>query len=82
MTYNKIEYNNKYNKENYERFTFRVKKGEKERIEEHLKNKGYTSFNSYLSDLIKADMEISNQKINVNNNHGIIMGDNNGTIHM
>ena len=62
MAYNKIKYNKKYNKENYERFTFRVKRGEKEKIKKHLKNKGYNSFNSYLSDLIKEDIEISNQK--------------------
>lgn len=46
-----------YNKENYTEIKFRVKKGEKEIIEEHWKALGYKSLNEFINDLIKQDME-------------------------
>lgn len=54
--YNKIKYNNKYNKENYARLSVQVSPEEKPIIENHWKNKGFKSFNSYVKDLIRRDM--------------------------
>lgn len=76
MTYDKVAYNKKYNKENYTELKFRVPKGQKEAINNHWQSKGYTSLNSYINDLIKKDM--NNEK---KNNTNVIIGrDNNGII--
>ncbi len=50
------EYKNKYNKENYDQFLVTVAKGEKEKIKEHSKRKGYKSVNEYMKALIYQDM--------------------------
>lgn len=57
MTFNKIEYDNNYQKENYDRMLLTLPKGDKERIKNHAKNKGYESTNKYIRDLIYQDME-------------------------
>lgn len=57
MSYDKVKYNAEYNKKNYTVLRFQVKKGEENKIKEHLKNKGYKSLNSYINDLIRKDME-------------------------
>lgn len=57
MSYDKIKYNNEYNKANYTELRFRVSKGKKEIIENHWKSKGYKSFSAYMNDLINKDME-------------------------
>lgn len=54
--YNKINYNNNYNKENYKRCSLIVKKEDFESIENHYKSKGFTSLNSYIKYLIDKDM--------------------------
>lgn len=59
MTYDKVTYNNEYNKTNYTELKFRVVKGQKSIIESHWKSKGYKSLNSYINDLIEADMKNS-----------------------
>lgn len=84
MAYEKVKYNNEYNKKNYTAVTIRLQKGQKEIIEEYRKSKGYSSLNSYINHLIYKDMGISENKqnINVENNQGIIMGDNQGIINM
>jgi hypothetical protein len=55
--YNKIEYNTKYNKDNYTDLKIRIQKGTKETIENHWKSNGYKSLNAYIITLIKKDME-------------------------
>lgn len=55
--YDKVKYNNQYNKENYTAVTLRLKKGEKEFINEHWKKLGYGSLNEFINDLIKKDIE-------------------------
>lgn len=60
MKFNQSKYANEYNKKNYERLNIQVPKGKKEVIEEHWKKKGYKSLNQYVNDLIKKDMENSN----------------------
>ena len=47
---------NSYNKNNYDRLGVVVKKGEKERITDHYKRKGFSSFNEYVCSLIYSDM--------------------------
>lgn len=56
MAYDKVKYNNEYNKENYTAITIRIQKGQKALIEEHWKSKGFKSLNSYVNYLINTDM--------------------------
>lgn len=80
--FDKVKYNNEYNKENYKRCIFNVPKGKEILIENHWKAKGYKSLNSYINDLIDKDMQEAGEKsINVHHNKGVIIGDN-GTINM
>ena len=46
-----------WEKENIERVAFLVPKGDRDKIKEHAKNKGYESTNAYLCDLVNKDME-------------------------
>lgn len=55
--FDKVKYNNEYNKENYKRCIFNVPKGKEIIIEAHYKEKGYKSLNSYVNALIDADMK-------------------------
>lgn len=57
MSYDKVKYNNAFNKEAYDRVSINFPKGQKAVIEEHWRAKGYKSLNSYVNALIKADME-------------------------
>jgi len=50
------KYINDWIKENKETIKVQVPKGKKAIIEEHRKNKGYTSTNQYIIDLIDADL--------------------------
>lgn len=56
MAYDKIKYNNEYNKNSYDRITILLKKGEKEKIKEWCKvhNK---SLNQMMIDLINEKMK-------------------------
>lgn len=75
MTYDKIKYNNQYNKENYARLSIQVPKAERNNIDDYWKSKGYKSFNAYVIDLIRKDMKNNNKNITVGNVNQI--GDNN-----
>lgn len=55
--FDKVKYNNEYNKENYKRCIFNVPKGKEIAIEAHYKSIGYKSLNSYINALIDADMK-------------------------
>lgn len=57
MSYDKVKYNNAFNKEAYDRVSINFPKGQKAVIEEHWRAKGYKSLNAYVNALIKADME-------------------------
>lgn len=61
--FNKQKYDNEYAKNNYDRCIFNVPKGQKAVIEQHWKNLGYKSLNSYVNHLIAADMERSTRNI-------------------
>ena len=57
MAYDKVKYNNEFNKQAYDRLNIQVTKGKKSVIEAHYKAKGYKSLNSYINALIDADMK-------------------------
>ena len=50
------DYRNNYNREHYARLSIQVPKEEKPKIEKHYKEKGFKSFNEYVTFLIKKDM--------------------------
>ena len=81
MAYEKVKYNNDYNREAYDRASINFPKGKKSIIEEHWKSKGYKSLNAYVNDLIDRDMQ-GTPGINVNNNKGIVAGNIHGDISM
>jgi len=62
MGFDQIKYNNQYNKEHYARLSVQVPISERETLDNHWKNKGYKSFNSYVNELIKRDMDNHNTK--------------------
>ncbi|MCD7796105.1 MAG: hypothetical protein LUG95_00275 [Clostridiales bacterium] len=53
--FNKIAYNNQYNAKNYERISFFVEKGKKEKTKAHADNKG-VSMNGYINDAVDEAM--------------------------
>ena len=87
MSYDKVKYNNEFNKQAYDRLNIQVAKGRKAIIEEHWKAKGYKSLNSYVNALIEQDMAGEKRtapaaRVNVNGNSGLVVGNNSGPIHM
>lgn len=62
MAYEKVKYNNEYNKQAYDRLNIQVPKGQKAVIEAHWKSLGYKSLNAYVNALIQADMEKTSSK--------------------
>lgn len=48
---------NEWQKEKLDRIAFTVPKGERAKIKEIAKRKGYSSTNAYLYDLVKKDMQ-------------------------
>ena len=92
--FNQSKYVNDFAKQNYDRLSIQVPKGQKAVIEAHWKAKGYKSLNAYVNDLITQDMGRTGEKqgihiqnsngivIGGNNNNGIVIGDNKGNINM
>ena len=76
--FNPTKYKNDFVKENYDRLNIQVPKGQKAIIEEHWKEEGYKSLNSYVNALIMADMARKEGKGKTVN----IGRDNKGTINM
>lgn len=54
--FNPTKYKNAFQKENYDRISLTIPKGQKAIIQQYAKNQG-KSLNSYIVDLIKKDME-------------------------
>ena len=54
-TFNQIEYQNKYNKEKYDRITIMVPKGDKERLQAYAK-KLNLSLNAYINKIIENEI--------------------------
>jgi len=87
--FNKQKYDNEYAKKNYDRCIFNVPKGQKAIIKCHYEKKGYESLNVYINELIRRDMnepaeeKSADKNINIGNNKGIVIGENNnGTINL
>lgn len=55
-SFNPTKYKNEFNKETYDRASINFPKGQKKVIEAHWKKKGYDSLNKYINDLIRKDM--------------------------
>lgn len=65
--FNQAKYIQEYQKEKYDRCIFNVPKGDKAKIQKHFIKKGYSSMNQYVNDLIRKDMnETDNKEININ----------------
>lgn len=56
MAYEKINYNNKFTKENYDRINFTAPKGYKEKINKRAKELGHKSTGEYIKSLIGKDL--------------------------
>ena len=65
MKFDKVKYNNEFNKKAYDRLNIQVPKGKKEIIESHAKSKGYKSLNAYVNALIEVDMKQSSNIVAV-----------------
>ena len=52
----KMEYDNKYIKENYDTIKLLVPKGEKEKIKQKAEKKGFKSMSEYIKTLIRDDV--------------------------
>ncbi len=84
----KNDYIREYNKDTYKTVKVYIREEEYPTIIEHMKARGYTKISGYIKDLIAQDMERTGEKpapkqsISIGDNHGAVMGDNNGTIHL
>lgn len=56
MAFDKVKYNNAFNKEHYARLSIQVPIEDRPNIDKYWKSKGYKSFNAYILDLIRKDM--------------------------
>ena len=62
--FNKIKYNNNYNKENYINIQFKIRKDEKPVLLELAKQNGYNTLSSYAKFLLETASDIdSNNKL-------------------
>lgn len=52
---NRYAYNNKFNREKYDRITVMLPKGTKEEYKTQAKNKGFASLTQYIISLLDAD---------------------------
>lgn len=57
MGFNKIEYDNQYAKEKYDRIPIMVPKGDKEKIKAAAEKRGYKSTNEFIKALIYTEIE-------------------------
>lgn len=81
--FNQSKYINDFIKETYDTIKVQVPKGQKEIIKEHAKSKGYKSVNEYMKALIESDMKAEEKPgISVQQNKGVIIGDNSGTVNV
>ncbi len=75
--FNETKYKNDFAKEKYDRIIVNVYKGEKSKIDEYRKIKGYRSLNDYINDLIRKDMNEGNSSKTINVGDIKQNGDNN-----
>lgn len=72
-----------YIKDNYKTMKVYIREDEYTLIEEHMKQKGYEKFGTYVKDLIAKDMNknpVDKKNIHVQNSNGVVIGDNNSGI--
>lgn len=60
--FDSTKYKNQYTREHYARLSVLVSIDDRPIIDNHWKNKGYKSFNAYVNDLIRKDMNVSDSK--------------------
>lgn len=65
--FNETKYKNEFQKEKYDRIIVNVPKGKKKDIDTFRKQKGYTSLNQYINDLIRKDMNDTLKNIHIEN---------------
>lgn len=66
MSFNKQQYDQQYAKNNYDRIPINVKKGDKDRILEYAKKRGFNGINEYVKYLIYSDMDDDKKSKNIN----------------
>lgn len=64
--FNAVKYKNEYNREHYARLSIQVPLEDRSKIDEFWKAKGFKSFNAYVTELIRRDMNNENGKSKVN----------------
>lgn len=64
--FDSTKYKNDYAKEHYARLSILIPLQEKEELEKYWKNKGFKSFNAFVNELIRREMNEKNGKSNVN----------------
>ena len=76
------DYRREYNKEVYKTVKVYIREEEYPQIIEHMKKQGYKKLSGYIKDLIAKDMhpQEAATSIQVQNNNGVIMRDNHGTV--
>ena len=57
MAFNKVEYDNKYAKEKYDKIPIMVPKGDKDKIKAEATKRGYKSINEFIKSLIYKEIE-------------------------
>lgn len=57
MVFDKRKYDQKFQKDNYDRIALNVKKGDKAIIAEFAKNNGFESITDYIKHVVYMDME-------------------------
>lgn len=63
--FDKKKYDAKFQKDNYDRISLNVKKGEREKITEYAKKIGFDSLTDYIKYLIYNDMNNTKEKANI-----------------
>ena len=65
-----VKYKNEWQKEKYDRIIVNVEKGKRTKIDDYRKEKGYSSLNAYINELIRRDMngeKDSQSKVKIEN---------------
>lgn len=56
-SFNKAEYDNNFQKENYDRIVIKVKKGKKKELEIHIADFGYKNVSTFIKSAINEKIE-------------------------
>lgn len=55
--FNKVKYDNNFQKENYDRIVIKVKKGKKKELETHVADFGYKNVSTFIKSAISEKIE-------------------------